>query len=405
MEKENKKIYKLCPCPAYDVEGMESWLEDLAEQGLFLSKDGFTFDFGAFEKGSPKKLKYRLTASENPTGIFADNMGNPDPEAIEISESMGWKYICYRGDFHIYVCEDSSARELNTDPLVQEIALKAVRSRQSVNIFNSVFWLVIYPFFYFKSGIIKTSLDIGTGFSIFVLFIAIWFLYDAIKENLYLRRLSKKLRENIPLEHKADFKKNGMLRHIKNGIQIAAVVVLVVFSLHKWGDSLMYEDRIPIKEFKEEIPFATISDFVGGEIIKYEEFMKGKSFNSVKKYKDLLAPVNIDFSQQVNVKNSDGKSVGGGLFVDYHQCANPFTAHLLAKEYYYADKYSKNFEDLYSPEADGDFAKVYLDSMRFRTLVYQKGNEVIHAYFFPSYSSSDISVEEWANLMINSINE
>ena len=38
---ETKYRYRIPPCPAYDIPGMESWLEDLAAKGLHLSKDGF----------------------------------------------------------------------------------------------------------------------------------------------------------------------------------------------------------------------------------------------------------------------------------------------------------------------------------------------------------------------------
>ena len=33
--KEGKQVWKIPPCPVYDVEGMESWLSDMARQGLF----------------------------------------------------------------------------------------------------------------------------------------------------------------------------------------------------------------------------------------------------------------------------------------------------------------------------------------------------------------------------------
>ena len=38
--KEDRPVYILPPCPSYDVEGMESWLTDMAKDGLILTKDG-----------------------------------------------------------------------------------------------------------------------------------------------------------------------------------------------------------------------------------------------------------------------------------------------------------------------------------------------------------------------------
>ena len=60
-KEEKKTYYRLVPCPSYDVEGIESWLEDLAEEGLFLTNDGFFCGFGFFHKEEPKKVKYRFT--------------------------------------------------------------------------------------------------------------------------------------------------------------------------------------------------------------------------------------------------------------------------------------------------------------------------------------------------------
>ena len=39
-------VYRPLPCPDYDVEGMESWLTDMAAEGLVLSPDGFFASFG-----------------------------------------------------------------------------------------------------------------------------------------------------------------------------------------------------------------------------------------------------------------------------------------------------------------------------------------------------------------------
>ena len=65
MENEKKKyVYRLPPCPAYDVEGMESWLCALAWEGLLLRKDGFHAGVAVFEKAAPRQVKYRLEAAQ-----------------------------------------------------------------------------------------------------------------------------------------------------------------------------------------------------------------------------------------------------------------------------------------------------------------------------------------------------
>ena len=62
---EKKTYYRLVPCPSYDVEGMESWLEDLAEEGLFLTRDGFFCGFGSSTRTSTPELSYELLKTDS----------------------------------------------------------------------------------------------------------------------------------------------------------------------------------------------------------------------------------------------------------------------------------------------------------------------------------------------------
>lgn len=52
--------HRFAPCPVYDLEGMEHWLEKLALEGLFLSTSGFFGTYGTFEKREPKAVRYRM---------------------------------------------------------------------------------------------------------------------------------------------------------------------------------------------------------------------------------------------------------------------------------------------------------------------------------------------------------
>ena len=85
----------------------------MAAEGLHLKEDGFFAGVAAFERGVPKKVAYRLDASMKDTSMFAENMGAPDTETIEISRLYGWDYVAVRGQFHIYRAEHA-VRERNT---------------------------------------------------------------------------------------------------------------------------------------------------------------------------------------------------------------------------------------------------------------------------------------------------
>lgn len=92
-----KHAYRLPPCPDYDVEGTESWLTDMAGQGLHLTKDGFFFGVATFEKGDPQEVRYRLEAAPKTTSMWAEDGGYPDQDAVELSRDLGWEYVANRG--------------------------------------------------------------------------------------------------------------------------------------------------------------------------------------------------------------------------------------------------------------------------------------------------------------------
>lgn len=54
----SKFVKKLIPFESCDIPAIQSWLEDMAAQGLFYVDCGFFC--ARFEKGEPKKLRYRL---------------------------------------------------------------------------------------------------------------------------------------------------------------------------------------------------------------------------------------------------------------------------------------------------------------------------------------------------------
>ena len=61
--KEPARCLRLPPCPPYDVEGMESWLSDMAAKGWRLEPDDFFFGLASFSRTEPGPVRYRLEAS------------------------------------------------------------------------------------------------------------------------------------------------------------------------------------------------------------------------------------------------------------------------------------------------------------------------------------------------------
>ena len=113
--------HRFAPCPAYDVKGMEQWLEQLAAEGLFLTSGGLFHGYGTFEKKLPLPIRYRLQPLQKKK--YYEEDGLPHRAARELAEEHGWSFLCTIEDYAVYTCEDPNSRELDTDPKIQALSI------------------------------------------------------------------------------------------------------------------------------------------------------------------------------------------------------------------------------------------------------------------------------------------
>lgn len=402
-KKEKRRVYRIAPCPSYDVEGMESWLTDMAGEGLLLSRDGFFAGVASFERTYPQNtqnIKYRLEAAQKSTSMWSDNGGEPDDEAVEISEKYGWEYVAKRGDFYIYRSSNPTARELNTDPAVQAIALNAVRKRQRIAAFACLFWAVINPIIGIRGNLFLLMVNIRTWFFLFGMILLLWLLASSVSRVVHLSKLQKKLSNDGVIDHRKNWRSRASHYHIGKVIKGVLIVVWVCILLQKWSISIADEGSIPLADYTANPPFATIADFSPDGEYSENDFL---SSNMVREWSDLLCPYNIDWTEIATIKHPDGTSLSGGLYVDYHMAASPWIAEKIAHEYLRTDKHKKNFEPLKLPPLDVDYAVAYLDSIHFPTVVLRDGNKVIHATFYQTSQDYEMPLEEWAGILAESL--
>ena len=93
---KKKIVHRFPPCPSYDVEGIESWLNDMAREGYLLEKDGLWCGFMSFEKTAPQTVRYSLQAAEK-TYPFTENDTSPSMEQQELSKAYGWEFLTTYG--------------------------------------------------------------------------------------------------------------------------------------------------------------------------------------------------------------------------------------------------------------------------------------------------------------------
>lgn len=399
MSNSVKEVRRLPPCPAYDVEGMESWLTDLArEEGLLLVQDGIFAGVATFEKGEPRQAKYRLEAAPKPTGLLADNGGEPDPEAVELSRAYHWDYVGRRGDFYIYRTDDPAARELNTDPEVQALAISAVKKRQMGSVFYLLFWLVLYPIAYIfgNSGLLRSAVETGTWFVLWAAALVIWVFIDSVGGLVHLNRLVKKLKSGGALERNKAWRGRTVPYQVRNFALAALCIAWVIVGLNRWAAA--EERRRQPSDYQGTPPFATIADFgASGYRTAFRDW------DHAWEWSDWLAPCNLEWSEHASVCLEDGVSrIEGGLDVEYHQMAAPFLARWMAWELTPRRSLGPGYAALELPSLDVDYAAAYQTTAMFPTVVLQKGGIVLKATFYQT-SEHTLELGEWAKILADSL--
>ncbi len=116
-------MIRILPYYVYQVDAIESWLDEQAKKGLFLTdvRSRLTMDF---KKGDPRPVRYRIDVKQNP-GTYGQK------ERIADYREFGWEYVCeLAGDLDIYRCDDPAAPELNTDEeMLHEVLDKKLKSQ------------------------------------------------------------------------------------------------------------------------------------------------------------------------------------------------------------------------------------------------------------------------------------
>lgn len=403
MSQENgRHTYRLPPCPAYDVEGMESWLSGLAQEGLFLARDGFFCGIATFERGNPRLAKYRLEAAQKSTSMWAEDGGEPDPEQVELSERYAWEYIAKRGDFYIYRSFEPGARELNTDPEVQALALDAVKKRRAREVLQLLIWITLYAACALH-GLLLTVIEVRTWFFLLTAGFVLWVIADSAAAFVHLGRLQKKLKSGLPLDTDKDWKKRTFRYRGKNLLQITLGIALVCIFLHNWSASVLDEDKVPLGEYTGELPFATMMDFAGEEKDRSTMTGMGSGFNYVREWSDWLAPRCIEYSEHARVTLPDGHVLDGGLYIDYYETLSHSLAKTLAKEWLRADRSEKNFELMKTPELGADYTAAYYNNIHFPTIILQKGTVAVRVSFYQTSENYTMDFEAWTALIADSI--
>ncbi len=401
--REPKRRYRLPPCPSYDVDGMEQWLCEMAQGGWLLEKDGFFADVASFVQSAPCHARYRLEAATKSTSMWTEDGGDPPPEAVALSEEYEWEYVGKRGCFYIYRTLKPGTRELNTDPTVQALAVAAAQKRQVSSLVSSLF----LPIFYLvlclsRGGLLLTMITASTFYFLFMAGLVLLAFGTSLAEVVAMGRLKRRLREGLPAP---PTRRRPALYFAQKALVLVLLVVWACVSLRLWVVSVTDEDHMPLEQYGQHPPFATLTDLAGEGAHGYRQTMTGARFNYISVHSDPLAPENIQWAEHASVKRADGSTLDGGLYVYYHRAASPWIAGRLARAYLRSAQSKKSYEAIELPELDADFAAAYYDDLHWPNIVIQKGDVACRVQLYETGIGPHMTLEEWAGAFVQSLAE
>ena len=275
---KEKKIRTLIPYSIFDIPGIEHWLEEKANEGLFPTHLG---SWATFEEGAKPGTRFRLDAM-GPRG------STPEPERLDLYRDMGWEYALNVGRaFHLFYATDPAAVELHTDPETRSRSMDRLAKR----VRRTRWHHILYPFFLVLLFLLPTLLPasrfdaqperfadlpmilIGLGHPIFLFFLLVLLVSHAqeLKELRGLLALHRRLREGLPPEPSPGPSK-AILR--RNGITLLLVPVSFLFWLWCVAPGLFGSlSSPPLEEFQQ--PYVSIQELEDEPLYTWEELFDG----------------------------------------------------------------------------------------------------------------------------------
>ncbi len=419
--KPGQRIRRLLPCPDYDYTAMEGWLEDMAMEGLHMTQDGLSVWKGVFEYGEPQNVAYRLEAVQD------TSMSEPDPEQLELGEKYGWEYVASIKDFFVYRSTDPSAREMNTDPAVQALALSAVKKRMGLRLIFYIGWPLFYMFYSFSRHNpfeLQSFLDVGTIYWVIFYMMLLLTCIIGIRRNIasfiYMKNIQKSLLQAESVPDKEGWRKRtrGYRREIC--VMLASLVYLVWIVIHFF---FFQPGRIPLDSYQSTLPFANLQDLLGEEYGAYSPLTLPKYVNPLEpnqtgpEYRmrhvvgdepntlwekgDLLASRIMEYSECAQFTKDDGTSLQVGMEIKYYHMRSPELAKKLVMELCQA------WHLTLTPEAAADEGMLFVHTWEWSGYyaIIRKGNMVLWANYYQNPEEMGLTLEAWTQSLCDSLGE
>ncbi|WP_372999096.1 DUF2812 domain-containing protein [Lutispora sp.] len=220
-----KVVKRLMLDDIYAIGRNESWFSAMASKGLHLKKFGHLFV--SFEKGEPKKTKYRIDYLEKA----------PSQEQLDVYKDCGWNFIANNGYFYVFSAnEKSCATELHTDPIEQGFSLSELNIRLRNNLITLSIAMLLFlglmiSIYCFNDELYLYMIKGQFTQQMLLMIVELHIFYSAIRNYRITRNLKQSLLRGTDINHNEDYRKARLLGGISAGIflPIALFSIIIPF--------------------------------------------------------------------------------------------------------------------------------------------------------------------------------
>ena len=391
-----KYVYRLCPCDLCDVEGIQSWLEDMAAQGLFLTEDGVFCGVFSFARKAPQKVTYRLDVAQKRKARLLDSGDELTEDALELYRAMGWEYLVRYGDFHIYRSAADDAPELNTESETHAITIRLLKKSHRSLFVNAILQALFWSLF--SHGVLRygfrLAATVGLTFTLCIYGFMLCAILMPLLRAFRFRRYEKRLLSGDSLNHRVDWKKTAPV-----SIATRLLPILLCLGIAAGLLTALVHDSTKLSngDYPGKPPFATVADVFPGGTVTEDVWL---DYGTYQTNKTALAET-VVWNENCDVTTPAGESYFCILRLDYHETVSEWFARGLEQDYYTFDATrhrGKRFEDFPAPDLGVDSIRVY-NSYGTLFVLMRHGNRVVHAVVTMSNGNNQNQWLLWAQTM------
>ena len=228
------RVYKLTPVSQYDVDGVESWLEDMALRGLRLKR--FRPLFCTFAREPSAQIRYRV----EPCYLRLEE--EPPQDMLDLYRDFGWDYEGrVSNTMLLFSTRDPEAPEPHSDPELQGERWEKLRRSLVrgclLNVLLAPLLLVLCLLMLFGEGqpVLALLTTSAAPLIAVTLVCLLLLLPQSFTQLRYITSLTRRLRAGVPMEHRSFYPKR----------QLGALAVFLV-TLAVWGVLLMTQYLLPL---------------------------------------------------------------------------------------------------------------------------------------------------------------